>query len=725
VIPWLIPPPVQAAPAPLPLEEATLDFCRRVASQIGWEAPLDPARLKALRLQAASMLPVCAKGLPPGSRALPLLEAALGALESAVGEEAKGEKRFGRAAKSLALRWRSAQKAWGAGSPRRLPELDNLMLLYELGGLRASGWRDEALRIRLGATRAPDPVLEKDLAAAVEDHYGPWLTVVEVEPMLEFCNHLARLWSGYRDDRALTRQIIQLGLKPNAERVWVLAARRSPEGFRTGLVDLLGRLDSDTLLSEGAPPAGNGDAALRLAEALGGTPLEPAARDLLKRLEARLSELKRDPRGELRRRMARIRGDWGALAGLLTGGLGEAKSMEEVAPLLGEAETLLRDHPDGGLLAAGTQRLKASALAGAGGRDLPQRLEVWAELQRVAGHPEEVEELLRIRLALEDPKGQDLPARCELLARLGRWKELEALLPTVPEPESERVLGWRFRAALSRGDSSEAYQWLEAWLARATGPEAPEEPPLLPGLCTAIPQLRARGEVLEQLAGRYGARLLPGQETLLAREPWRILAALDPEAPASLLPARAEEGLRWRWSRLPGGEPRKRLLERLIEDAEAQLGASHLLVAELLIDLGGSQKEEGREALERAQGILESSEGHEELLAKVYLALAAVCSQTDGAGLERNLLKAMAVLEHTPRLSEEAEDWMRDMPGLLLLHLWREQRLEELVALGPRVEALSRRATRPSPVAADLGTSLAALARVARFQSQLRAAGLP
>lgn len=729
MIPCLAPPPAQAAPAPLPLEAAALDFCRVVATKMRWESKTDPVQMRALKSQARPLMALCVKALPAENRALPLLEAALGSLESATGEEAKGEKRFGRAAKLMALRWRSVQKAWGAGNPKRLPELEDLALLYELAGLRASPWRDESLRIRVGVSKVPDPKLEQELVAAVEDHYGPWLTVVELEPMLEFCGHLARIWMAYPEDRELTRQVLKHGLKPDAYRVWKLAARKAPEGLERDLASLLARLDPEILLRV-APQEqrfeGDVHSFLGLAEALRGTSLEGSIQDLLKRLDTRIWETNPGSRRGLRRRIARLREDWTGWAGLLGEELAEARPFEELSSLLGEAEAFLWEHPENRLLDAGTQRLKVAVQAKRSvSPELSQRLEAWAALQVAAGHAAEAEELIRLRLALEDPRGQDLPARCGLLARLARWKELGDVLGPAQENERENVLGWRFRAALGRGESGEAKRWVDAWLARITGPEAPVEAPSLPGLSWAIPAVQARTELLGQLVGRYGAVLMPGQEALLGREPWRILAALDPEAPGSLVPAKTEEALRWRWSRLPAGESRARLLEQLIKDAEGELGSSHLLVAELLLDLGLLQKEEGMDSLARAQRILESTSGCEEYLAKVHLAMAAACSLMDGPGLERNLLKVMEILERTPRLNGEIEASTREMPLLLLIHLWREQRLDDLVTLGPRVQALAQRGPKPSGDAAEVGDALVTLARVARLQGQLRAAGLP
>ena len=714
-------------PAPQALEASVLDFCRSVATQMGMEAKPTHAYLCALKQQAVSMAGPCRKALPTDSCALPLLEAALGALECATGEELKGEKRFGHGAQMLANRWRQCRKTTGARSLERLPELKNLALLYELAGLRSSRWRDEALEIRMGAARDPDPPLEKDLVGAVEDHYGPWLTVVELEPMLCFCHHLTRVWLTYPEPAAMTRQVLRLGLKPDAFRVWRLAARTSDEAQRRELAALLTRLDPETLLQAvDSAPSSEGDlnALLSLAEALQGTPLEAPMQGLLKRLDTQASKTdSAGSRGNLRRRLARLMEDWDGWSELLRRELTATGLDEAGLTLLGEAETLLKAHPDDALLETGSRWLQAYGQAqGKATPSLCQTLEIWSGLLRVANHPEEAEGLLSLRLSLEDPQGQDRAARCELLARLARWADLESLLGPPEGDESAQRLGWRFRAALGQGQGKEALRWVEAWLARCSSSTAGPEAPMLPGLCWAIP--RVPPEALQSLVARNGARLLPGQEALLVREPWRILVALDPEAPASLLPEKAEEALRWRWSHLPSASRAQRLAS-LVEDAEHQLGESHLLVAELLEELGSLKGEGGLACFEQASRIRESKPDQELARAKLHVAMAASCSLWDGAGLERNLMKAIELLERVPRGEGEAETWVGDMPGLLLLHLWREQRLDDLLALGPRVKALAQRWAKGGGQAAELDEMMGTMARAARLQSRLRSAGLP
>jgi len=713
-----IPPPPPAQVSPAPLEAATLAFCQEVASQMALEeleSKAAPRRLQLLKKQAQQLLNASAGGPLPGDRTRPLLEAALGALELATDQAAQGERRYGRAAKALAVRWRRAQLALGLRHSQLLPELEALALLYRLGGLRDAHWRDEALRIRVSQPQGLDPTLEKDLAAAVEDHYGPWLTVAEVEPMLECCGHLARVWMRQRSDAELTRHVLALGLKTHATRVWRLVARRATADLREDLAALVGRLGPAMSKEEKLP-----EPLLELGEALLGTPLETHGRALLKRLDAHA------PR-EQRRRIARLLGDWENEAKLLEAELGAAQPTEALA-LLQTATWLLRVHPQTDLLAAGTDRLMAATRQEPPAEALPRLLEAWMGFQEAASHPETARELLRLRLGLADPGGQDLPDRCALLARLGRWEDLEALVTPAPDDKEGTRPFWLFRAATAQGRAEEARRWILAWLDQR--PEGPA-----PGLCQAISLLQDQPERLTELASRCGPELLPGQEALLAREPWRILVALDPEAPAGLLPSQAEENLRWRLARLSRNHDGK-ALGALVEEAERALGSGHPLVAEVLLALGKEEKESaaGMAHLERALAILEEAPGDQaRLKVEVGTALAEVRAlDGDGPGLERALLHLMELLEWAPELEGELAEPARALPALLLLQLWREQRLQDMDAICLRAEALVKRAPgkedglgqseRAEPIIRPMRV---VLDHLTRLQNQLRAAGLP
>ncbi len=705
----MLPPPPQTTPAPSPLEAAALQLCTQTAASLGWEASPNPERWKALRGQTTACLSLCVATLHEDSRALPLLEAALGALECALGAEQAGTRRFTLAASRLSEQWRTTQKAWGPKAVQRLPDLEALGILGSLGGLRATPWRDEALRIRI-ATEPSHPRLEKDLAAAVEDHYGPWLTPAEVEPMLIFCGHLARLWRSERSDRTLTQRVRPLGLKQDAHRVWRLAALQGDEHLRTDLTALLDRLDAATLAEQG-----DLEPVCHLVEALKGGPLSRPSTRLLQRLDAHLTKL-RTPRVQ-RLRIATLLEAWDRVAELLRENLTEASGPEALMAALGAAEAHLREHPDASLLDLGTLKLKAAVRIASS--DLAARLETWTALQQAAGHGEEVEALIQLRLSLETPEGPGLPS---LLAQLKRWRQLTAYLGAPRPRESAQTLGWRFQAALGLGHEPEAMGWLAAWCTAVL--DVPE-PPALPGVASALARNQLPAEALRALADRHGAKVMPGQTALLTREPWRLLIALDPDAPQNLLPGKLEEGLRWRWSRLPSGSARRQALEKLIEEGDARLGTTHPLVAEFLMDLADHLELDGIPSAERAVRILEvAPPGHERMLAKALMTLASLSSATDGRRMEQSLRRLMDLLSTLPTLDGEVAQWATDLPPLLLLHLWREQRLDELAAVGPRVTTIVQRADSTGVKSIDLEASLQSLARVARFQSILRTAGV-
>jgi len=705
-------------------------FCKEVAEQMtlkDLESKADPKRLVLLRKQALELVKASEKSLQE-SRARPLLQAALGALEAATLKDSVGERRYGAAAKALAVRHQQGLKRSGPLDPELLPELEALGLLFRLGGMRDARWRDEALRIRIArADRqgVPDRLLEGALVEAIEDHYGPWLTVAEVEPMLEFCGHLARAWSRYPQTKELTRQVLDLGLKSEAERVWNLAAREAPEGLREELRALVDRLDPSSLEDEK-----HLGSLVGLGQALLDTPLDAAARRLLKRVDrggtTPISNL-------LRRRIARLLGDADSEAALLATEL-QTSPPAAAIPLLEPATELLKQHPHPDLLELGTRKLLAAARLEPVPDEVPRLLEEWMEFQTRAGHPEAAQECLESRLSLADPSGRDIQLRCRFLARLQRWEDLDLFL--APLPEDRVSLLWRFRAALGRERILEAFAFLDRWLDQVLRDIQGEVPTEAPGLSRALPHFSQKPERLSQLAARCGPTLLPSQEALLRKEPWRILVALDPEAPQQL-PDPPEQALRWRLNQLPRErQDRIKALQQIAEESEHRLGPTHPLLPEVLLVLGKEQKE-GREAitsLERAVALLEAeSPTRTQLLVDASSCLAQVQGAAGkGRQMEKELRRLLGLLERIPASGEEIEKEAREIPALLLLHLWREQRLQELLALAPRILALHPKPPAKEgeftfemgPRPSNPAQSLAALERIVRLQDQLRAAGL-
>jgi hypothetical protein len=425
-------------------------------------APRDPGRLPFLLAQARALAP-SAEGLPPGDPLRPLASATLGALEVALGQEEAGFQRYGKAAKALAAQWRADRTTKGPASLELLPDLDHLATLYALAGLRKDAWRDEALRIRCAANRAADSGLEEDLAAAVEDHYGPWLTPVELAPTLEFCTLLARRWQREPDDRVFTRRLAKVGMKDSADHVWGLAARKGPEGLRNELQALLARLDAATLLEDPAwAPA-----ALKVVEALRDTPLQGESDRLMNRLDALLAR-QGTSRSGLRRRIAQIREDASAEQALLAEELALERDPAALRGLLGEAAVLLERPPGDGLLRAGTPRILALARTVGPGDDAAQNLYgTWLQLLRRAGDLPSAEALApfiheaespaapsseeapppgRVEPTAEDPRAADLREAVAPILELARHSSdpqaallrLEAILPQVEaSPDAE------------------------------------------------------------------------------------------------------------------------------------------------------------------------------------------------------------------------------------------------------------------------------------------------
>ena len=712
--------PACAAPATpsarLPLEVEAFAFCRAVAGQIGIEAKADPARVKLLRGQAAPLLAAARRSLVPGSPVLLLLEAARGSLEFLAGEETVGEQRYGRAARRMALRWRECRKILPGGSPQLLPEYEALALLWELGGLRGNLWREEALRSRVALTKGPDPALEKDLAAAVEERYGPWLTIAELEPMLEFSGHLARLWLQERDSLALTERVANLALKAYADRVWHLAARKGAESLREDLGALLDRMDAGILAKV------HGDAVLKLGETLLGTPQDDSARRLLKRLNS--AALVSGSSG-LRRRIAHLLGDWESEAALLLEGFRGEVPPEACLAQLREAASLLRLYSHAELLQASTRVLQAKAAASSGNqgesRGFREALEQFADLQREAGHGEESEALLLLRLEMEDAGNRDPEGRYRLLARLGRFAELEQRLGSPRSPEGVNILGWRFRCALGQGREEATREAVLAWIDAVLSLEAGAPVPNLPGLASVRPLLQEAGDKLIALAARLGPRLLPGQESLLAREPAWILVALDPETLEH--PQDREERFRWRLNRLSGGTAAA--LEAFRREVEASLGTVHPMVAELILKQVEVQTPPDPILLERARDILEATGDRLDLQMAICNELAGLHGREgNGVGLEREGWRMLDQLE-----SQETPDPEQVIAVALsiVMRLWREQRLDDLPALLARLERLGTRVPdRPgrASLLGEIQESRRFFYRSLRFLVQLRSAGL-
>jgi hypothetical protein len=239
-------------------------------------------------------------------------------------------------------------------------------------------------------------------------------------------------------------------------------------------------------------------------------------------------------------------------------------------------------------------------------------------------------------------------------------------------------------------------------------------------------------EKLIALATRFGAEAAPGLEGMLSEDPAWILAALDPEAREN--PTAPEANLRWRMQRLPANATDAlKVLEQLRQEAERRLGGEHPLVAELLMEQARLQKEDGTGLLEQARDLLEklpepdkakatsAKSGRARLLIAAYQGLLEVhAREGDTQALEQDVRGLLEALERGDSPDKQAVDSLR----ILWLHFWRQQRVDEFLAMNDRLERLRIRASGALREASEAEEPIA-LRRSARFLAQLQGAGWP
>lgn len=340
-LPALCAPTVSPTPE---LETPIRAFCRSVV-QLTRATELDsnpsPSQIRALRTQAEALGEVAAKRFPVDHPTQALLQAALGTLCCIEGDSERGEALFQLGSRTLALRLQRSRAILGSQHPDLVPDLMDVGLLYELAGLRAAPWRDEALSIRDITTLKPDPLLEAELAAAIEDRYGPFLTVAELDPMLQLASRLAKRWLDEPKLGSRTERILRLGLKSDAERVWHLVALHGNASLRRDLESLLDQLDSAKLVELEAI-----DPLCRLKESVANTRLEAPVRRLLFRIEKQ--NRKRLDLAQRRRLLEAGDDRTGALK-LLSVEL-ETAALSQQPSLLREVLNLSQGHPEADLL---------------------------------------------------------------------------------------------------------------------------------------------------------------------------------------------------------------------------------------------------------------------------------------------------------------------------------------------------------------------------------------
>ena len=383
-----------------------------------------------------------------------------------------------------------------------------------------------SLGAELRHSRGPRPDLEARLVAAIERHYGPFLSFRPPDrpALLEDVSRLLVLW-GRRDNP--TREFLEVGLRSDARGVWRQVAAHAGESLRVRMKGFLAGLDPALLAAE---PQGF----LAWLPAQEPTPWKAEARGLAEAVDAALERAKLPPAAILLRRvrLARALGERERAAGMV------AKAFMEFAEDRGSVFALaaeqLRDQGDP-VLASLFHRALLEDLPGlsadGSGRSL---LVADAERLEADGDFAAAEVLWRSLLGLPSvPPNADDPANALVLERaLGsnlshqqRWEEARFFLEPLTASEkwkAEPTLRFQLAAAESgRGDPEAARRRALEGLA-LLAEDGPLRP--MPGLAAALRLL-----VVDARGGEAAAKAME-----------RLRRTLDPD---SLVPALLEDSV--------------------------------------------------------------------------------------------------------------------------------------------------------------------------------------
>ncbi|MBI4911375.1 MAG: hypothetical protein HY823_01435 [Acidobacteria bacterium] len=722
----------------------------------------------------ARALEALRKGLdPPGSRALRgELRAALATRERHLGRfhplslglrgllglvldrgsDARGLGYYAAACGELHRQLRLQQRARGTEARELLPYLDALAELYAAESMSVDPWEEAAIRISMAHSLGPRPDLERRVVAALERHYGGWLSFrpPDREGVLKDAGHLVTLWLR-RGDRDLTGAFAEVAFRSGAAGVWRLVGREGDPSLRGDIAELLGRLDPEILREhfqpfrqwleqslEGPWRDSARKAAHRLDRALEASPAGVAGKAIQR---ARLASALEDPAGAER---------------ILAEALSETREPPERRALLSAAEKFLEGREAPLLEAALEEALRVDLRAHLA--DPEGRAAVLGQAQRLerGGRLEAAEPLWKSLLGASgaDPGGASFMPSREVLRRLGdnlraqgRWAEarfhLEALL-AIPEGEADPTLHFALCEVEQRmGNADMARERARNGLARI--PPGDQLQPM-PGLALALRCLEGDGAT-------------EGLRNALSR---RLRKALDPEGrlpalaqPAVLLslvealgaPPRSEGG------EAPCGGPWREVARGPVERAQALLRASRdlplraarpcrqealallekawgpedLRLLETLVSLGGSENDpdQAEPLLRRA---LELGRAHPEaepaLVAEALGRLGTLLGEAGREGESLALLRGAMPLFSRANLGDEK---VRDTAGGVFLALLAMAEYREdysgALALADEAEQLMDQAGIRDR--GDLPRLRARLERQARVQALLRAQGLP
>lgn len=742
-------PPAHAAPSPVAAAlRAAADLHAEAASALSRGA----LAAKPVRLRLRSALALRERHL---GRAHPLSLATRGVLGLLLHREGdpRGLRLFAEACGGVHRRLLAEQRIHGQDSPELLGCLEVLVELYGYEGLKADRWEDRALPILVRHSRDVRPDLERRVVAALQRHYGPWLSFrpPETGPVLEDAARLLDLWSRRTEPFGMTREFAETGLRGDARGVWKLVARHGGEELNLTIQAALQRLDPDVLL-------GSFDAFLAWLEDQKGRPWAAQALDLGRGMERVLDAAQAKGTDALTRRirLAEALGERGRAGRLLADALRGAEAVEDLLRLGARAGHFLDRAPDPDLYRAMEEvllRRQPELLSHEEGR---RWMEAEARRMEQTGRLASAESVWRALLGRPEAARPPQPAAWSLgrnLAAQGRWEEARAFL----EPLAAAELGGTRDAELGflLADLEQRLGHEDAACDRAReGLERlPGEGPLhgVPGLAAALHRL-ARDEPSRDLRAALLARL---RKSL---DPDGALSALgDPAALVALL-GRLESAAGPAPPGAPCGEPWIQVAVGAEEGAEALFRAARERPStEALVCLRAAVK-----LLEGAWG------GEDPRLAVPLLRLGRILSEgldPDAEPVLRRLLslcaanpdlepglkaEALAHLGHflsEAGRGEEAEAFLRRALGqfragpgdedrlkevgggafvILLSRLEDREDYEGMLALMDEAEALAAEFPKlKAELAKDLARQLPELQRKARIRMLLRAQGLP
>lgn len=668
--------------------------------------------------------------------------------------EARGLRLFAEACGDLHRQLRLVQRGPVPASAATLPYLESLAGLYRLEKLQDGRWEDQALRVHVRQSKGPRPDLERRVVAALERHYGPFLSfrAPDREAVLEDVAALVALWQRREPPAGRTAAFLEVALRADARGVWKLVAGHAGEALREALQELVGSLDADLLQADLGP-------FLAWLPAQAKTPWADAAKGLGEAVEAAVERARLAPATALQRRarLAVALGEPARAVAMVSEAL--LQSREDRPAVLALAEELVRDIEDPALVDRLHRALLADLATTSGDPATHGLRTAAAQRLEALGDPVAAEQLWRSLLGTARSSAGFLAPEAldhalgSNLASQQRWEEARFFLePLTAAEKGQGDPALRFllsRVEAGRRDFESARRWAREGLERL-----PKEEPLapLPGLAAALRLLRTEPEAEEALA-RLRSGLDPAGRIPALADPQRLLDLLEQLEQANAKPQPVPgSACRSPWVRV-GDDPASRGQALLLAANGVRLADAEPCLREALRHLERAWGDQDPRLLppllRLAQCLQDQEHADAEFVLRRALALAAAQPERDlrleaevrarlgqflgdrGRAEEADAL-LQAALRELAKDSATAPKALELFGGVLLMRLARLEHQEDyqgaLEALQVADEKLAKLGTEPGTegevILKEMGLSRARFTRQAEIQALLRAQGL-